>query len=163
MHDHHAHRRLLFIVVAGLFVLTAAMVFAKVRLLDFSLSDRSSVFYQLDALVSFQAAPGEPIRVSLALPELTPGYYFSPVPEGERRFRLEEQEGDMVAIAIRTEEELSAFADCQFMISKPLCLCCDDARLLEQALRLYQGRALYEGNIGEEELLPLCDRYGLII
>lgn len=94
MHDHHAHRRLLFIVVAGLFVLTAAMVFAKVRLLDFSLSDRSSVFYQLDALVSFQAAPGEPIRVSLALPELTPGYYFSPVPEGERRFRLEEQEGD---------------------------------------------------------------------
>lgn len=74
-----------------------------------------------------------------------------------------EQEGDMVAIAIRTEEELSAFADCQFMISKPLCLCCDDARLLEQALRLYQGRALYEGNIGEEELLPLCDRYGLII
>ena len=76
---------------------------------------------------------------------------------------MEEQEGEMVAIAIRTEEDLSAFADCQFMISKPLCLCCEDAGLLEQALRLYQGRAMYEGNIREEELLPLCERYGLII
>lgn len=76
---------------------------------------------------------------------------------------MEEQEGEMVAIALRAEEELSAFADCQFMISKPLCICCDDAGLLEQALRLYQGRAMYEGDIREEELLPLCDRYGLII
>lgn len=76
---------------------------------------------------------------------------------------MEETEGEMVAIAIKSKEELSAFADCQFMISKPLCLCCDDAKLLEQALRLYQGRAMYEGNIREEELLPLCSRYGLII
>ena len=73
MSDHHGHRRLLFVVVAGLFVLTAVLVFVKVRFLDFSLSDRSSVFYQLDAMVSFLAAAGQPVRVSLALPELTPG------------------------------------------------------------------------------------------
>ena len=75
----------------------------------------------------------------------------------------EQEEAEMVAIAIRSREELAAFADCQFMIAKPLCLICDDAELLEEALRLYQGRALYEGGLSEEELLPLCRKFGLII
>lgn len=74
-----------------------------------------------------------------------------------------QDERDMVAIAITSKEELSAFADCQYMISKPLCICCEDAKLLEQALRLYQGRALYEGSLSDRELLPLCAGYGLII
>ena len=69
----------------------------------------------------------------------------------------------MVAIAIQNVEELDTFADCQFMITKPLCIVCDDAGLLEEALRLYQGRALYEGSLSEEELLPMCRKYGLII
>ena len=56
-----------------------------------------------------------------------------------------QEEAEMVAVAIRSREELAAFADCQFMIVKPLCVVCDDAALLEEALRLYQGRALYEG------------------
>ena len=75
----------------------------------------------------------------------------------------EQEEAEMVAIAIQSREALSAFADCQYMISKPLCLVCDDPELLEEALRLYQGRALYEGSLSEEELLPLCRKYGLII
>lgn len=70
---------------------------------------------------------------------------------------------EMVAIAISAEEELDSFADCQYMISKPLCLVCDDAGLLDKALALYQGRALYEGSLSEEELLPLCRKYGLLI
>ena len=74
-----------------------------------------------------------------------------------------QEEAEMVAIAIRSREELAAFADCQFMITKPLCLVCDDAGLLEEALGLYQGRALYEGGLSEEELLPMCRKYGLII
>ena len=48
MPDHQGHRRLLFFIVAVLFVLTAGVVFVKVRFLDFSLNDRSSVFYQLE-------------------------------------------------------------------------------------------------------------------
>jgi len=56
MPDHQGHRRLLFFIVAVLFVLTAGVVFVKVRFLDFSLNDRSSVFYQLDASVSFQGS-----------------------------------------------------------------------------------------------------------
>lgn len=94
MPDYQGHRRLLFFIVAVLFVLTAGVVFVKVRFLDFSLNDRSSVFYQLDASVSFQAVPGQEIHISLALPELTPGYYFTLVPEGERKFHLTEEDGD---------------------------------------------------------------------
>ncbi len=98
MTDHHGHRRLLFFVVALLFLLTAGVVFVKVRYLDFSLSDRSSVFYQLDAAVSFQAVSGQPIHISLSLPELTPGYYFSLVPAGGRRFQMREEDGDRRAV-----------------------------------------------------------------
>lgn len=81
----------------------------------------------------------------------------------EDRLAEEQETADMVAIAIRSREELAAFADCQFMIAKPLCIVCDDAGLLEEALGLYQGRALYEGGLSEEDLLPLCRKFGLII
>ena len=69
----------------------------------------------------------------------------------------------MVAVKLSGWEDIDTFADCQYMINKPLCIFCDDADILESALRVYQGRALYEGALSEEELLPLCDKYGLII
>ncbi len=69
----------------------------------------------------------------------------------------------MIAIHLAGWDDMDAFADCQYMISKPLCIICDDADVLESALRVYQGRALYEGPLAEAELLPLCDKYGLII
>ncbi len=70
---------------------------------------------------------------------------------------------ELVGIRIGSWDDVEALGDFQYMISKPLCLVCDDAELLESALRVYQGRALYEGGIPESELLPLCDKYGLII
>ncbi len=91
----------------------------------------------------------------------------APLPcDGDLEERLEdamEEDGPVVAIQLRAAEELDNFADCQYLIAKPLCLCCEDAQLLEQALRLYQGRALYEGGLPEEALLPLAERYGLIL
>lgn len=75
---------------------------------------------------------------------------------------MEEQE-PVTAIEIGSWEDVDALADWQYAISKPLCLVCDEAELLEAALRVYQGRALYEGSLSEEALLPLCDRYGLLI
>ncbi len=77
----------------------------------------------------------------------------------------DELDSDEVMVAVRLcgWEDVDTFADCQYMISKPLCIVCDDASVLESALRVYQGRALYEGGIPESELLPLCDKYGLII
>ena len=82
--------------------------------------------------------------------------------EDELADALEEDEA-VVSIAIDDMDELDNFADCQYMISKPLCLVCDDAQILEQALRLYQGRALYDGGLSEEELMPLAEKYGLIL
>lgn len=69
----------------------------------------------------------------------------------------------MVAVGIASWDDVEALADFQYMISKPLCIVCDDAELLEAALRVYQGRALYEGALSEAELLPLCEKYGVII
>ena len=80
--------------------------------------------------------------------------------------RLEDAlDGDapMVALRIDTWEDIDALTDVQYLLTKPLCLVCDDADLLEAALRVYQGRALYEGALPEAALLPLCDRYGLLI
>ena len=74
-----------------------------------------------------------------------------------------EEDGEVISIAIDDMDELDNFADCQYMITKPLCLVCEDGEILEQALRLYQGRAMYEGSLPDEVLLPLAEKYGLII
>ena len=69
----------------------------------------------------------------------------------------------VVSVTVQSSDDLDNFADCQYRITKPLCLHCDDAALLEQALRLYQGRALYSGSLPETVLLTLTQKYGLLI
>ena len=86
--------------------------------------------------------------------------------DGDLEEKLEEalaSSAPVVCVSIVSERDLDCFADVQYMITKPLCFACEDAALLEQALRLYQGRALYDGNLPEEKLLPLVHRYGLLI
>ncbi len=73
-----------------------------------------------------------------------------------------ESEEAMVAIRLEGWEDVDALADVQYSIRKPLCLVCDDGEVLEAALRVYQGRALYEGAIPEETLARLQELYGLI-
>ena len=72
-------------------------------------------------------------------------------------------DGELLAIKMQSEADLDEFAQVQYLIRKPLCILCEDAALLEQALRLYQGRALYEGSLSDEVLFPLVRKYGLII
>ncbi len=74
----------------------------------------------------------------------------------------EDSADTLLSIRIENEEQLENFSDCQYAVSKPLCLLCDDVTLLEQALRAYQGRAMYEGALTEKELLPLARTYGLV-
>ena len=74
----------------------------------------------------------------------------------------EAEKGELIAVSIQTEEDLAVFSDCQYAVSNPLCILCDDADLLERTLRAYQGRALYEGSLPDEALLPLAQKYGLI-
>lgn len=75
----------------------------------------------------------------------------------------EPDEGELIGVEIRSAEDLAFFSDAQYAVSNPLCIFCDDAELLEKALRAYQGRPLYEGSLSDEELLPLAEKYGLII
>jgi 5-methyltetrahydrofolate--homocysteine methyltransferase len=73
-----------------------------------------------------------------------------------------EKSDPLIAIRITSEEELDDFADHQFEISKPLCILTEDKDILEEALRLYQGRAMYEGNISEDVLTKFSKKYGVI-
>ena len=73
-----------------------------------------------------------------------------------------EEDFPMVALRLTSPADAAALAEQQYMLTKPLCLVCDDAAVLEQALRVYQGRALYEGTLPESVLLPLSARYGLL-
>jgi 5-methyltetrahydrofolate--homocysteine methyltransferase len=43
-----------------------------------------------------------------------------------------------------------------------LCILTEDKDILEEALRLYQGRAMYEGNISEDVLTKFSKKYGVI-
>ena len=69
----------------------------------------------------------------------------------------------MAAFGLNDWADVDALADYQYMLRKPLCLVSGDAELLEAGLRVYQGRALYEGVLPEAALLPLSGRYGLLI
>ncbi len=67
-----------------------------------------------------------------------------------------------VNLRIETEEDLQWLADCQYLLTGPTCFTCRDGAVLEQALLLYQGRALYEGPLPASVLEPLAQKYGLI-
>lgn len=127
------------------------------------------------ALENAEIVPPAPLHTDMlpASTEKLPFYLPADAGHGDvltvtERFEDELDEamdnGDaMVAVGIASWDDVEALADFQYMISKPLCIVCDDAELLEAALRVYQGRALYEGTLSEAELLPLCEKYGVII
>ena len=103
---------------------------------------------KLPALLPADAAHGPVLDV-------TPGL------EDARSDALE-RDDLMVALRVASMADVNALADCQYLLTKPLCLVCGDAAVLEQALRVYQGRALYEGSLPESVLRPLSDKYGLL-
>ncbi len=74
-----------------------------------------------------------------------------------------DDEWPMVALKLASWADVDALADYQYMLRKPLCLICGDEELLEAGLRAYQGRALYEGNLTEDALAPLVEKYGLLV
>ncbi len=70
-----------------------------------------------------------------------------------------------VKIEILEEDDVLVFAEHQYAVEDALCLWSDVPELLERALRIYQGRAFYDGT-GEmepQDLAPLVKKYGLIV
>lgn len=79
---------------------------------------------------------------------------------------LDAEDGDetFIRLSIGSEDDLETFAECQYAVKKPLILSAPTARLLESALRLYQGVALCEtGSIPGGELERLSKMYGCVI
>ncbi len=74
----------------------------------------------------------------------------------------EESNDPILAIEIKSMEEIDEFANNQFAITKPLCIVTEDAEVLEEALKLYQGRPMYEGSLDEKVLQPLAKKYGVV-
>lgn len=70
-----------------------------------------------------------------------------------------------IKIEIMEEDDVLVFAENQYAVEDALCLWSDVPELLEQALRVYQGRAFWDGtgDIEEEDLMPLVQKYGLIL
>jgi 5-methyltetrahydrofolate--homocysteine methyltransferase len=68
-------------------------------------------------------------------------------------------------IVLDDQDDVDIFAENQYMIEEALCLSSDSPVLLERALRLYNGRAFYDGtgDLEPEVLLPLVEKYGLIV
>ena len=77
----------------------------------------------------------------------------------------EDEPTGALKIAIYDEDDVVMLAENQYAVNKALCIHSDVPELLEQALRNYNGRAFYDGTgeIEEEVLERLQDRYGLVI
>ncbi len=70
-----------------------------------------------------------------------------------------------VKIVLQEPDDVDVFAQQQYAVREALCLCSDVPELLEGALRVYQGRAFYDGTGGLDrpELDRLSRLYGLIV
>ena len=77
----------------------------------------------------------------------------------------EEAPQGALKIAILEEDDLSVFAENQYAVKDALCLWSDVPELLEGALRLYQGRAFWDGtgDLDRDFLEEMSQKYGLIL
>ncbi len=77
----------------------------------------------------------------------------------------EERPQGALKIAVLDRDDLALFAENQYAIQDALCIWSDVPELLEAALRLYQGRAFWDGTGDlEPEFLDLMRRkYGLVL
>ena len=77
----------------------------------------------------------------------------------------EEAPQGALKIAILEEDDLDIFAENQYAVKDALCLFSDVPELLEKALRLYQGRAFWDGtgDLDEAFLEEMRVRYGLVL
>ena len=77
----------------------------------------------------------------------------------------EESPQGALKIAILEEDDLDIFAEHQYVVKDALCLWSDVPQLLEKALRLYQGRAFWDGtgDLEEDFLAEMSRKYGLVL
>lgn len=90
--------------------------------------------------------------------ECTPGLL-------ERIIEAEDDPVGAMKIVVYERDDLDIFEQDQYAVQKALCLSSDVPELLEGALRVFQGRAFYDGtgDLEDEDLERLVETYGLIV
>ena len=111
----------------------------------------------------------------LLAPDGTNAHFLDPLVDisdeievgGRLSERLLEAEDDAGALKLQFdgEEDLAVFEEQAFMLARPVCLCAEQPELLEAALRIYPGRALYDGTWPLDDRLVkyFSEKYGMIV
>ncbi|MBS5165895.1 MAG: hypothetical protein ACLUDG_01400 [Butyricicoccus sp.] len=83
---------------------------------------------------------------------------------GERLVELEDEAPAAFKLLLEEEEDVLVLEENLYMITRPVCLCAESPELLEKALRVYAGLALYDGTWEQEGriLKYFSEKYGLI-
>ncbi len=78
--------------------------------------------------------------------------------------KAEEFDGEEIPVLVLDgHTDFEAFENAQYMIDGPVCFEAEDEKLLERALRLYRGRALYRGSLSDDAAAAFSAAYGLIV
>lgn len=82
----------------------------------------------------------------------------------ERLITLEDEAPAAFKLLLEEEEDVLVLEENLYMITRPVCLCAESPELLEKALRVYAGLALYDGTWEQEGriLKYFSEKYGLI-
>lgn len=83
---------------------------------------------------------------------------------GETMLDLEDQWSGALKLEINTPDDVHLLAEGQYMINRPVCLAAENPELLEEALRVFDGIALYDGTweLDEDTFDYFCQHYGLV-
>ena len=83
---------------------------------------------------------------------------------GETLLDLEDQWSGALKLEISTPYDVHLLAENQVMLNRPVCLEAEDPELLEEALRVFDGIALYDGTweLDEDTLEYFCRHYGMV-
>lgn len=82
----------------------------------------------------------------------------------EHLLDIEDEEAAALKLLIHEEDDLYNLETDVYMLSRPVCLCAEDPELLERALRIYHGLAIYDGTWEQEPSLLkyFSEKYGMI-
>lgn len=83
---------------------------------------------------------------------------------GESLLDLEDQWSGALKLEIHSADDVHLLSEYQYLINRPVCLEVDSPELFEEALRVFDGIALYDGTmeLEEKELTYFRDHYGLV-
>ncbi|MGM9612135.1 MAG: hypothetical protein ACI3XZ_01395 [Butyricicoccus sp.] len=82
----------------------------------------------------------------------------------ENLLEMEDQEASALKVLIHEEDDLYNLETDLYMLSRPVCLCAENPELLEKALRIYSGLAIYDGTWEQDLTLVkyFSEKYGMI-